>query len=211
MALSSLRQLPELHNERRDGDVARGYFRNLKVDVLLTSNPVFEEVRKCHAVMQRFVEQDIPCATVEGLILLKLYALPSLYRQGNFIRVGLYENDVATLIQTYSPSIEPLLDRLPSYLTKVTCRWCRRSSEKSSGGSVASKRKDNLGTRKRNLSNKHLCVLSLWTLCSERNTNQTTTVYPLTALPSSRAQWTRRRWRRRTDLPGDCKSSLLST
>lgn len=156
MALSSLRQLPELHNERRDGDVARGYFRNLKVDVLLTSNPVFEEVRKCHAVMQRFVEQDIPCATVERLILLKLYALPSLYRQGNFIRVGLYENDVATLIQTYSPSIEPLLDRLPSYLTKVTCRWCRRSSEKSSGGSVGSKRKDNLGTRKRNLSNKHL-------------------------------------------------------
>lgn len=72
MALSSLRQLPELHNERRDGDVARGYFRNLKVDVLLTSNPVFEEVRKCHAVMQRFVEQDIPCATVERLILLKL-------------------------------------------------------------------------------------------------------------------------------------------
>ncbi|HKY29783.1 MAG TPA: hypothetical protein VJM12_17720 [Pyrinomonadaceae bacterium] len=118
MAVSSLRQLPELHIESRDVDFARGHFRNLKVDVRLTSNPVFDEVRKCHAVMQRFVEQDIPCATVEGLILLKLYALPSLYRQGNFTRVGLYENDVATLIQTYSPSLKPLVDKLSSYLNK---------------------------------------------------------------------------------------------
>ena len=116
MALSSLRQLPELHIESRDGDFARGHFRNLKVDVLLTSNPVFEEVRKCHSVMQRFVEQDIPCATVEGLILLKLYALPSLYRDGNFTRVGLYENDIATLLQAHNPALEPLLDKLASYL-----------------------------------------------------------------------------------------------
>ena len=128
MASSSLTRLPELAIESRDGDFARGHgpddhlvrghFRNLKVDVLLTSNPVFDEVRKCHAVMQRFVEQDIPCATVEGLILLKLYALPSLYRQGNFTRVGPYENDVATLIQSYSPSLEPLVDKLSSYLNK---------------------------------------------------------------------------------------------
>jgi hypothetical protein len=66
--------------------------------------------------MQRFVEQDIPCATVEGLILLKLYALPSLYRQGDFTRVGLYENDVATLLRAHSPSIAPLLDQLSLYL-----------------------------------------------------------------------------------------------
>jgi len=66
-------------------------FSDLRVDVLLTSNPLFDEVRKRYTAMQRFVEQDILCATVEGLILLKLYALPSLYRQGNFTRVGLYE------------------------------------------------------------------------------------------------------------------------
>ena len=33
---------------------------------------------------------------VEGLVLLKLYSRPSLYREGNFTRVGLYENDIAT-------------------------------------------------------------------------------------------------------------------
>jgi len=116
MAVSALEQLPELHVETRDADFARGTFNDLKVDVLLTSNPLFDEVRKSYTTRQRFVEEDIPCATVEGLILLKLYALPSLYRQGNFGRVGLYENDVATLLHAHHPPVEPLLDELTLYL-----------------------------------------------------------------------------------------------
>jgi len=118
MAVSALEQLPELHVETRDADFARGRFSDLRVDVLLTSNPLFDEVRKRYTAMQRFVEQDILCATVEGLILLKLYALPSLYRQGNFTRVGLYENDVATLLHAHNPPIEPLLDELSLYLSE---------------------------------------------------------------------------------------------
>ena len=119
MAVSALERLPELHVETRDADFARSKFSDVKVDVLLTSNPLFEEVRKRYTTMRRFVEQDIPCATVEGLILLKLYALPSLYRQGNFTRVGLYENDVATLLYAHSPSIEPLLAELALYLSQT--------------------------------------------------------------------------------------------
>jgi hypothetical protein len=118
MAVSSLKQMPELVVETRDEDFARGKFGDLKVDVLLTSNPLFEQVRKNYATTQRFVEQDIPCATVEGLILLKLYALPSLYRQANFTRVGLYENDVATLLHTHNPPVERLLDELVPYLSE---------------------------------------------------------------------------------------------
>jgi len=118
MALSSLERLPELGVESRDDDFARGKFGDLKVDVLLTSNPLFDEVRKRHTTTQRFVEQDIRCATVEGLVLLKLYALPSLYRQGNFARVGLYENDVATLLHSHGPAIEQLLGELASYLSE---------------------------------------------------------------------------------------------
>jgi len=117
MAVSALERLPELHVKTRDADFARGKFSDLKVDVLLTSNPLFDEVRKRYTAMQRFVEQDIPCATVEGLILLKLYALPSLYRQANFTRVGLYENDVATLLHAHNPAIEPLLAELSLYLS----------------------------------------------------------------------------------------------
>ena len=118
MTLSSLESLTELQVDTRDADFARGRFRNLKVDVLLTSNPLFDEVRKRYTTMQRFVEQDIPCATVEGLILLKLYALPSLYRQGDFTRVGLYENDVATLLQAHNPPMEPLVAELSLYLSE---------------------------------------------------------------------------------------------
>jgi hypothetical protein len=117
MALSSLGRLPELGVETRDEDFARGKFGDLKVDVLLTSNALFEEVRKRYTTVQRFVEQDIPCATVEGLILLKLYALPSLYRQGNFTRVGLYENDVATLLHAHNPPLAPLVAELSRYLS----------------------------------------------------------------------------------------------
>lgn len=116
MAASALERLPELQLETRDADFARSKFGDLRVDMLLTSNPLFEEVRKRYTTSKRFVEQEIPCATIEGLILLKLYALPSLYRQGNFTRVGLYENDVATLMQIHNPPVEPLLNELATYL-----------------------------------------------------------------------------------------------
>ena len=116
MAVSALERLPELHLESRDADFARSRFGELRVDVLLTSNPLFDEVCKHYTTSRRFVEQEIPCATVEGLTLLKLYALPSLYRQGNFTRVGLYENDIATLMHTHNPNVESLLDELKVHL-----------------------------------------------------------------------------------------------
>ena len=116
ISVSALERLPELRLETRDADFARSKFGDLRVDMLLTSNPLFEEVRKRYTTSKRFVEQEIPCATVDGLILLKLYALPSLYRQGNFTRVGLYENDVATLMQIHNPPLEPLLNELATYL-----------------------------------------------------------------------------------------------
>ena len=49
-------------------------------------------------------------------MLLKLYALPSLYRQGNFARVGIYENDIATLLHDHRPPWEPLLAELAPHL-----------------------------------------------------------------------------------------------
>lgn len=117
MAVSALERLPELDVSTRDVDFARGKFGELKVDLLLTSNPLFDEVRKRFTTSKHFVEHAIPCATVEGLVLLKLYALPSLYRQGNFTRVGLAENDIATLIHIHKPTLQPILDVLENYLS----------------------------------------------------------------------------------------------
>lgn len=111
-----LEKLPEIAVENRDADFARGKFERLRVDMLLTSNHLFESVKQRYATTRRFVEREVPCATVEGLLLLKLYALPSLYRQGNFARVGLYENDVATLIQAYDPNLDPILGKLSRHL-----------------------------------------------------------------------------------------------
>lgn len=116
MALSSLEQLPEIELTERDENFARGTFEGLQIDVLLTDNPLFAHIQQMHTAPMPFTEEKITTATVEGLILLKLYALPSLYRQGDFARVGIYENDVATLLHAYKPDINVLLLELESFM-----------------------------------------------------------------------------------------------
>lgn len=116
MALSSLKKLPEIRIVNQEQDSVRGEFEGLQVDILLTRNPLFAEVQRRYTIKRKFVEREIPTASVEGLLLLKLYALPSLYRQGNFVKVGLYENDIATLIYYYRPAVAPLLEKLTRYL-----------------------------------------------------------------------------------------------
>jgi predicted nucleotidyltransferase len=117
MALSSLKALPELTVSSQDAYFVRARYGELQIDLLLTQNPLFRKVQTDYSAVQRFLDREIPLATVEGLLLLKLYALPSLYRQGNFARVGLYENDIATLLHYYQPDIAPLLSELSAYVS----------------------------------------------------------------------------------------------
>ncbi len=119
ITLPSLKKLPEIQITSQDIYFARGTFDQLQIDFLLTRNPLFEKVRRQYVTKQRFVEQTIPCATVEGLLLLKLYALPSLYRQGNFARVGIYENDIATLLNAYQPPLAPLFEELAPHVNET--------------------------------------------------------------------------------------------
>lgn len=116
---SALAKLPEVEVTGRTEEFARGRFAELRIDFLLGGHPLFDLVRRKYAARQNFHEREIPCATVEGLLLLKLYALPSLYRQGSFARVGLYENDIATLLQAYRPALDPLLEELRPHLTET--------------------------------------------------------------------------------------------
>jgi hypothetical protein len=118
VAVPSLKQMPEIKVTDQNEFFARGKFDDLQVDLLLTRNKLFEKVRKSHSTQQKIVDQTVRCATVEGLLLLKLYALPPLYRQSDFARVGIYENDVATLIQQYSPKTESLFKELEKHLSK---------------------------------------------------------------------------------------------
>ena len=116
MSLPSVKLLPEMTIEEQDEYFIRGRFRSVRVDVLLTANAVFAEARQSFGTTHRFAELDVPTATPEGLILLKLYALPSLYRQGLFDRVSVYEGDIASLLQRHRCDVEPLLQRLHPHL-----------------------------------------------------------------------------------------------
>jgi hypothetical protein len=110
ISLESLAHLPEIVVSDQNQSFARGRFKNLRVDLLLTSNPLFEQVRAQFATTHSFNELDVRCATVEGLIVMKLYALPSLYQQGDGQRIAIYETDILMLCQRHHPSFAPLLE-----------------------------------------------------------------------------------------------------
>lgn len=126
MALSSLAKIPEIKVTSQDMYFARGQFGELSIDVLLTKNPLFDKVAKRYSTEKQFLDRKISCATVEGLLLLKLFALPSLYRQGNFERVGIYENDIALLIYTYNPKMEPLFSELSRHMNEADLAEARK-------------------------------------------------------------------------------------
>jgi len=124
---SSLGMLPEIVlSKQDDASFAHGIFEGLQIDLLLTSNPLFEEVARRYTTRRSFVEREIPCATVEGMILLKLYALPSLYRQGNLVRAALYETDLLTLIHGYQPALEPLFAELAPHVSETDLAALRK-------------------------------------------------------------------------------------
>ena len=117
VSTSALERLPEITITDRNEYFALGYLGELRIDLLLTANALFGNVMRRYSEPRPVGGVTIPCATVEGLILLKLYALPSLYRGGDFTRVSLYENDIAALIAAWRPPLDPLLDELAPALS----------------------------------------------------------------------------------------------
>jgi hypothetical protein len=86
------------------------------VDILLTQNNLFDLILQQFASVQQFGERSIRCVSVEGLVILKFYALPSLYRQGKFDRVSIYENDILLLLLQYSVNLKPIFQILSNHL-----------------------------------------------------------------------------------------------
>jgi hypothetical protein len=118
LAVPDLARLPELRIETQDANFARADFRGLRVDLLLSRNRFFEHIRSHHVVTAQFRQRPIPIVTPAGLILLKCYALPSLYRQGEFERVALYETDLTLLLHRYPASSDSVLASLRPYLAE---------------------------------------------------------------------------------------------
>jgi hypothetical protein len=109
LSLEASHEIPELEIRNRQDFFARAQFRSVQVDLLFTFNPLFKTVAEKFATFHSFAELNVPATTVEGLIVLKLYALPSLYRQFQMDRAALYETDITMLIANHSSVLEPLI------------------------------------------------------------------------------------------------------
>lgn len=116
LAKSALDDLPEILIIDENRDFARGNFENLQINSFLTHNKLFKLTRDRYATERQFGDRIIRCATVEGLLLLKFFALPSLYRQGQFDKVSIYENDITQLLLNYSVELPELLKILSKHL-----------------------------------------------------------------------------------------------
>jgi hypothetical protein len=116
MSVAALETLPELKIEDRNELFARAKFKSIQVDLLLTTHPLFKIVGEKFAANHPFAELTVPTATIEGMILLKLFALPSLYRQFDWARIHVYEGDVKTLLALHKPATEPLFTLLEKHI-----------------------------------------------------------------------------------------------
>jgi hypothetical protein len=111
-----LAKLPEIRIEDRNKDFARGWYGDLRVDFLFAKAKLFSAIRRNYVCTQKFAEHEVACATVEGLLLMKLFALPDKYRRGQFDRVELYEGDVRTLLRIFRPATSPIFDELAKHM-----------------------------------------------------------------------------------------------
>ena len=118
LSVAALEKLPELKIQDRNEFFGRGKFRSVQVDLLLTNNPLFKIVEERFVTQHRFAELEVLVVTVEGLIVLKLYALPSLYREFDMDRVALYETDITILIARHAPRLEPLFLLVKQHIEK---------------------------------------------------------------------------------------------
>lgn len=113
IAKADIEQVEELERESSDRNFGRYLYQGTQIDVLYRDNPIFEYVMQ-NCLDSTLVEgKEITRATPEGIILLKLYALPSLYQQGQQRRAVTYENDIlGLLLQPIEVGFDRLLEVL---------------------------------------------------------------------------------------------------
>jgi hypothetical protein len=124
LSQSDLEALPEIVVSQQNQDFIRGQLNRLQIDILLTQNALFKKMTQQYVTSRQFGDRTVRCVTVDGLVILKFYALPSLYGQGQFDRASLYENDILLLLLSYSVDLDAAFrvlaaHILPSDLTEV--------------------------------------------------------------------------------------------
>jgi hypothetical protein len=103
------RLVPPVEVVERESFFAKAKFESLRVNFLAAEHSLFAEVARVCAEGRVFdflpTPRTIRCAGTRGLLMLKLYALPSLYRQGRIDRAKIYEGDIGRLLAAF-PEIE---------------------------------------------------------------------------------------------------------
>jgi hypothetical protein len=117
IAIEDLERLPGFELKERNEWFGSGEAGPLRVDLLFTANPLFKEIEERHAEERDFLGVRLRCATPEGIVLLKLFALPSLYRQGQIDRATLYETDILMLLRHHPTNDETLLKQLAPHIS----------------------------------------------------------------------------------------------
>jgi len=112
-----LADIPELKIAERSDMFAYGSFSELRVDILFAEHKVFKMVAADFSVDMQYQIGVLPTANIDGLILLKLFALPSLYRQFDFDRIAIYEADIMQLLHQSTQSDEFYLDLLADHIS----------------------------------------------------------------------------------------------
>lgn len=121
-----MEQLSEVELTARQENFAQARFAGLRVDFLFTNHPLFKRVLQSYSEIQPFKDRKIRCATVEGMLLLKLFALPSLYRQGRLDRAAIYESDIALLLLVLDKPMEGVFAALKSHLSQSDLQEVRK-------------------------------------------------------------------------------------
>lgn len=112
-----LAEIPELIVQERTEMFAYGRFRDeLRADILFAEHPVFDLVARTFTVPMDYQIGRLPTATVDGLVLLKLFALPSLYRKFDFDRIAIYEADIMQLLSRSHCNDSFFLDLLAPHI-----------------------------------------------------------------------------------------------
>ncbi len=131
---SDFESISELSKVSSDKNFGRYRHNATIVDALFVENPVFAYALKTYQADCAIANTTVRSLSPSGIALLKLYALPSLYLQGQHIRVATYEQDLEVLF-IVDPNIDDnaLLNFLSKHLVasqiaelKNTCQDIRQ-------------------------------------------------------------------------------------
>jgi len=111
-----LADVPELAITERNDMFAYGFFHDLRVDILFAEHKLFGTVAANFSSRMKYRIGSLTTANLDGLILLKLFALPSLYRQFDFDRIAIYEADIMQLLHQSTKDDRFYLDILTAHV-----------------------------------------------------------------------------------------------